>query len=132
MCRPVRTHRFKKDVALARRRGKDLGKLRRILERLIAEEPLSVRHRDHPLIGDDVGRSECHVKPGWLLLYIRSKGRTSSSSARVRTRISFGRRRASPAPTSPSPRPPNLEGAALFKYDTDHEHPVRGCAGKTP
>lgn len=68
-CRPVRTHRFKKDVALARRRGKDLGKLRRILESLIAEEPLSARHRDHPLIGDDVGRSECHVEPGWLLLY---------------------------------------------------------------
>jgi mRNA interferase YafQ len=69
MRRPVRTHRFKKDVALARRRGKDLGKLRRILERLIAEEPLSDFHRDHPLIGDDVGRSECHVEPDWLLLY---------------------------------------------------------------
>lgn len=69
MRRPVRTHRFKKDVALARRRGKDLGKLRRILERLIAEEPLSDLHRDHPLIGDDVGRSECHVEQDWLLLY---------------------------------------------------------------
>jgi mRNA interferase YafQ len=68
MRRPVRTHRFEKDVALARRRGKDLGKLRRILEKLIAEEPLSDRHRDHPLIGDDVGR-ECHVEPDWLLLY---------------------------------------------------------------
>jgi mRNA interferase YafQ len=69
MRRPVRTHRFEKDVALARRRGKDLGKLRRTLERLIAEEPLSDRHRDHPLIGDDVGRRECHVEPDWLLLY---------------------------------------------------------------
>lgn len=68
-CRPVRTHRFKKDVALARRRGKDLGKLRRILESLIAEEPSSDLHRDHPLIGDDVGRSQCHVEPDWLLLY---------------------------------------------------------------
>jgi len=69
MRRPVRTHRFKKDVALARRRGKDLGKLRRMLEKLIAEEPLSDLHRDHLLIGDDVGRSECHVEPDWLLLY---------------------------------------------------------------
>jgi mRNA interferase YafQ len=51
MCRTVRTHRFKKDVALARRRGKDLGKLRRILERLIAEEPLSDLHRTTPSSG---------------------------------------------------------------------------------
>lgn len=68
MRRPVRTHRFKKDVERARRRGKDLGKLRRILERLIAEEPLSDRHRDHPLV-DYMGRRECHVEPEWLLLY---------------------------------------------------------------
>lgn len=69
MRRPVRTHRFKKDVALARRRGKDLGKLKRILERLIAEQPLPDRHRDHPLIGDYIGRRECHVEPDWLLIY---------------------------------------------------------------
>lgn len=66
---PTRTHRFKRDVERARRRGKDLGKLRRIMERLIMEEPLPDRHRDHPLIGDDVGRRECHVEPDWLLLY---------------------------------------------------------------
>ncbi|MGH8576358.1 MAG: type II toxin-antitoxin system YafQ family toxin [Gammaproteobacteria bacterium] len=69
MRRPVRTHRFKNDVALARRRGRDLGKLRRILERLIAEEPLSDRHRDHPLIGEHVARRECRVEPDWLLIY---------------------------------------------------------------
>ncbi len=69
MRRPVRTHRFKKDVALARRRGKDLRKLRWILERLIAEEPLPDRQRDHPLLGEYVGRREYHVEPDWLLIY---------------------------------------------------------------
>ncbi|MGH8569739.1 MAG: type II toxin-antitoxin system YafQ family toxin, partial [Gammaproteobacteria bacterium] len=69
MRRPVRTHRFKKDVDLARRRGKDLGKLRWIMERLIAEELLPDRYRDHPLIGNYVGRRECHVELDWLLIY---------------------------------------------------------------
>jgi mRNA interferase YafQ len=52
MRQPVRTNRFKKDVELVRRRGKDLNKLRAVMERLIAEEPLPGRCRDHPLIGE--------------------------------------------------------------------------------
>jgi mRNA interferase YafQ len=69
MRRPVRTNRFKKDVELVRRRGKDLNKLRAVMERLIAEEPLPGRCRDHPLIGEYVGRRECHIDPDWLLIY---------------------------------------------------------------
>lgn len=53
----------------------------------------------------------------------------TSSKGRVRTRISFGEK-ASVAGTHIAFVSTYLEGAALFKYDTDHEHPVRGCAGK--
>lgn len=66
---PVRTHRFKRDVELARKRGKNLRKLRTMMERLIAEKPLAARHRDHALVGNYVGRRECHLEPDWLLIY---------------------------------------------------------------
>ena len=48
---PVRSSRFKRDVKRAGKRGKDLGKLRALLASLIEQEPLSARHRDHPLRG---------------------------------------------------------------------------------
>lgn len=51
MLRPVRTNRFKKDVERARKRGNDLNKLRAVMEKLIAEEPLETWHRGHPLVG---------------------------------------------------------------------------------
>ena len=69
MRRPVRTNQFKKDVKLAQRRGKNLVKLRVVIQRLINEEKLEPRHKDHPLHGPYQGRRECHLEPDWLLIY---------------------------------------------------------------
>lgn len=69
MRNPIRANRFKKDVTLVRKRGKNLAKLRVVMEKLIAEESLDVRHRDHPLLGNYAGRRECHLEPDWLLIY---------------------------------------------------------------
>lgn len=69
MRNPVRTNRFKKDVELVRKRGKNLKKLRIVMENLIKEETLGSRHRDHPLVGNYSGRRECHLEPDWLLIY---------------------------------------------------------------
>jgi mRNA interferase YafQ len=69
MRKPARTNQFKKDVNLARRRGKNLEKLRVVMEKLIREVPLEARHRDHLLHGEYVGRRECHLEPDWLLIY---------------------------------------------------------------
>ena len=63
------TGRFEKDAKRMQRRGKDMGKLRRIMEKLIEQEPLEPKHRDHNLVGNYVGRRECHVEPDWLLVY---------------------------------------------------------------
>lgn len=65
----IRTNRFKKDVELAGKRGKNLAKLRMVMEKLIAEKSLQARHRDHPLVGNYAGRRECHLEPDWLLIY---------------------------------------------------------------
>ncbi|MDE2662103.1 MAG: type II toxin-antitoxin system YafQ family toxin [Gemmatimonadota bacterium] len=69
MLTPVRSARFKRDVKRARKRGKDLGKLRMLLALLIKQEPLTARHRDHPLRGTWKGYREAHVEPDWLVIY---------------------------------------------------------------
>ena len=66
---PVRSSQFKRDVKKARARGKDLSKLRVLLESLIAQEPLATRHRDHPLRGIWKGHREAHIEPDWLVIY---------------------------------------------------------------
>jgi len=67
---PVRSAQFKRDVRKARARGKDLGKLRVLLESLIDQEPLAARHRDHPLRGIWKRHREAHIGPDWLLIYL--------------------------------------------------------------
>jgi len=69
MRHPIRTNRFKKDVALMLKRGKDGSKLAEIIRKLVAEEALDAKHYDHQLIGVFSGRRECHIEPDWLLIY---------------------------------------------------------------
>ena len=60
---------FKKDVALASRRGKNLNRLKELIKLLAAGKSLEEKHRDHTLLGKYKGRRECHVEPNWLLIY---------------------------------------------------------------
>ena len=64
-----RTNQFKKDVKRAEKRGKDMAKLKAMLERLIDGEPLPPECRDHPLRGDFAGSRDCHIEPDWVLIY---------------------------------------------------------------
>ena len=64
-----RTSQFKKDVKLATRRGKDLEKLKAVIELLINRGELPVRYQDHPLRGNFAGSRDCHVEPDWILIY---------------------------------------------------------------
>ena len=73
MLRAVRSSQFKRDVKRTKARGKDLGKLRLLLESLMEQEPLVARHRDHPLRGIWKGHREAYIEPDWLLIY-RVKG----------------------------------------------------------
>jgi len=69
MYKPAYTKQFSKDVKLARKRHKKMEKLKLILTSLIAAEQLDTIHRDHNLVGDYVGRRECHIESDWLLIY---------------------------------------------------------------
>lgn len=69
MYKIVYTNRMKKDVRLMQKRGRDMGKLVKILSLLAAGTPLPVQYRDHPLTGNLQDFRECHIEPGWLLMY---------------------------------------------------------------
>ena len=64
-----RTKQFKKDVKLAGKRGKDLARLKAVLDLLIEGEPLPPHYKDHPLRGDFAGSRDCHLEPDWVLIY---------------------------------------------------------------
>jgi mRNA interferase YafQ len=64
-----RASQFKKDVRLYERRGKDLAKLKAVIDLLIDGETLSSQYRDHPLRGNFAGSRDCHIEPDWILIY---------------------------------------------------------------
>ncbi len=64
-----RTSQFKRDVKRAEKRGKDLGKLKTVLDLLINGGRLPESLKDHPLRGDFAGSRDCHIEPDWVLIY---------------------------------------------------------------
>lgn len=69
MLTPVRSSRFKKDVKIVKKRGKDLDKLKSMLSNLIRQDRLPAANRDHPLRGPWKNYREVHIEPDWLLIY---------------------------------------------------------------
>ena len=51
---------FKEDVRKQQKRGKDLGKLKAVVDLLVAEEALPDRCVDHSLSGNWSGWHDCH------------------------------------------------------------------------
>jgi mRNA interferase YafQ len=69
MGRPVFTRQFERDIKRMKKRGKDLEKIKVLIEKLIAGPPLGPGYRDHGLIGSFIVRRECHLESDWLLIY---------------------------------------------------------------
>jgi len=69
MYTPVYTKQFEKDVKRCKRRGKNLDKFKVIAKTLISGRTLDPIHKDHKLIGNYVGRRDCHIESNWLLIY---------------------------------------------------------------
>ena len=72
---PVYTRQFEKDLKRCQRRNKKMEKFKLVAETLIAGDELDSIHRDHKLIGNFVGRRECHLESDWLLIYKLEKDR---------------------------------------------------------
>ena len=69
MLKPAYTKQFEKDLKRMLKRSKDKEKLKKIIVKLINEEPLGNKFRDHKLIGNYKDRRECHIETDWLLIY---------------------------------------------------------------
>ena len=65
----VRKNQFKKDYQKALKQGKDVNKLKLIIERLSVNAPLEREYKDHALKGKFKESRECHLEPDWLLIY---------------------------------------------------------------
>ncbi len=63
------TTRFEKDYRKARKSGRDLARLKRVMAWIANGQPLPPALRDHQLIGNYIGRRECHLAGDWLLIY---------------------------------------------------------------
>ncbi len=51
------------------KQGKDISKLRSVIEQLMQGGILEPKHRDHQLTGHWKGHRDCHIEPDWLLIY---------------------------------------------------------------
>lgn len=66
---PFFTKQFERDMKKVLKQGKNSEKLKEIMRRLINEENLEAKYRDHKLKGNFKERRECHIEPDWLLIY---------------------------------------------------------------
>jgi mRNA interferase YafQ len=67
--RVVQPSSFRKDIKKQKKRGKDLDKLKAVVDLLIAGETLPARCVDHLLSGNWSGWRDCHIEPDWILIY---------------------------------------------------------------
>jgi mRNA interferase YafQ len=65
----VYRNKFKKNLELMIRRGKNPEKIRRVIIALVNEIPLDKKYKNHHLTGNFTGFCDCHIEPDWLLIY---------------------------------------------------------------
>lgn len=67
----VYSNKFKKSLRKSLKQGKDINKLKIVVDKLANKEPLEEHYRNHNLVNDKYYRncSECHLEPDWLLAY---------------------------------------------------------------
>lgn len=63
------TGQFKRDVKLLKKRGKDMNKLRNVVQLLLEGKPLPREFGDHPLKGEWHQSRDLHIESNWILIY---------------------------------------------------------------
>jgi mRNA interferase YafQ len=63
------TTQFKKDYKKIKKQNKDLSKLRVVIEKLVNQQTLESKYKDHQLTGNWKGHRDCHIEPDWLIIY---------------------------------------------------------------
>ena len=60
---------FKKDYKKLVKRRYNIDLLEAVVDKLLNDEILPPKNRDHALSGNWAGYRECHIEPDWLLVY---------------------------------------------------------------
>jgi len=63
------TSLFKRQIKLAKKRGKDINKIKIAIQHLSQNNLLPIEYQDHKLIGNFGNCRECHIEPDWLMIY---------------------------------------------------------------
>lgn len=71
MYRIIATNKFEKNVVKCSKRGLNLDLLERLIEDLENKGTVPQKHKPHILSGNLSGFWECHIKPDWLLVWIK-------------------------------------------------------------
>ena len=77
------TTQYRKDRKQMIKRGLPMYLLDEVLQTLLKEKQLDLKHRDHALTGNYAGLRECHIKPDWLLIYAVDKGNLILTATRT-------------------------------------------------
>ncbi len=64
------TSQFKRDYKIVKKRNLDTTLLNDIISKLMCEEVLDVKFKNHELHGKYEGFKECHIQSNWLLVYL--------------------------------------------------------------
>lgn len=62
----VTTAKFRKDIKLMKKRGKNLKLLQEVIDTLFEGKLLNAKYKDHALVGNYIGFRECHIQPDQL------------------------------------------------------------------
>jgi mRNA interferase YafQ len=65
----VYRNKFKKNLDLMVKRGKDPEKIKLVIIALVNEQPLDPKQKDHPLTGNYKDFRDCHIEPDWVMIY---------------------------------------------------------------
>ena len=64
---------FEKEVKMAKKRGKNIEKLKEIIQLLVEEKSIPINNKNHKLKGNFRQYHECHIEPDWILIYKKTK-----------------------------------------------------------
>ena len=69
MLEPIYAKVFRKQYKLMKKQGRDIGKLREVIDMIVEEQPLPPKYENHPLHGEWEGSFDCHIQGDWVLIY---------------------------------------------------------------
>ena len=85
MYKIILTTKFKKDYKRILKRYYEIKKLEQIFSFLIETGTVPPKYKPHKLSGNYIDNMECHIKPDWLLIWIKDDSDKTITMVRTGT-----------------------------------------------